>query len=262
MLTEQDFMADIIADGESNTTRLVLADWLEEQGDVDRAEFIRLQCLGADKEREHELLEKNYSLWCLPYASVLKDIIFKRGLIHSGCLISADVKIIPESINILKLHVGLVHVLDLLQFTEDIRTANIKEIHAVIESDYFLVSNRMKGNKKFINIEVLSFNHPKVLRESLIWSVHEGDSQRLFDERPLCKSIKLKTWRSESPPFQFVRLFFYDNFSGRPTNDVDFIDLVLGIPYIIGEAYSVGEFTPERVIASFYRYGMCETYVD
>jgi uncharacterized protein (TIGR02996 family) len=38
------FLQAICAKPEDDTPRLVYADWLEEQGDTDRAEFIRVQC--------------------------------------------------------------------------------------------------------------------------------------------------------------------------------------------------------------------------
>jgi uncharacterized protein (TIGR02996 family) len=38
------FLAAIIADPADDTPRLVFADWLQENGDEDRAEFIRIQC--------------------------------------------------------------------------------------------------------------------------------------------------------------------------------------------------------------------------
>jgi uncharacterized protein (TIGR02996 family) len=38
------FLADIVANPADDTPRLVYADWLDEHGDGDRAEFIRVQC--------------------------------------------------------------------------------------------------------------------------------------------------------------------------------------------------------------------------
>ncbi len=52
------FLAAIAADPESDTPRLVFADWLEERGESRRAEFIRVQCElallepGSEKRRE------------------------------------------------------------------------------------------------------------------------------------------------------------------------------------------------------------------
>lgn len=47
------FLKAICAEPEDDTPRLVYADWLDEQGDADRAEFIRVQCeLAHDPGRE------------------------------------------------------------------------------------------------------------------------------------------------------------------------------------------------------------------
>src|SRR3954462_12824674 len=43
MNTERAFLDDIIASPEDDAPRLIFADWLEDHGDPDRAEFIRLQ---------------------------------------------------------------------------------------------------------------------------------------------------------------------------------------------------------------------------
>ena len=42
--TYQNLLATVLACPEEDGPRLVLADWLEEQGDTERAEFIRVQC--------------------------------------------------------------------------------------------------------------------------------------------------------------------------------------------------------------------------
>ena len=41
---EQSFLAAIYAAPDDDTPRLVFADWLQENGDEPRAEFIRIQC--------------------------------------------------------------------------------------------------------------------------------------------------------------------------------------------------------------------------
>ena len=43
MINETAFLAAIVAAPKDDSLRLVYADWLEERGDTDRAEFIRLQ---------------------------------------------------------------------------------------------------------------------------------------------------------------------------------------------------------------------------
>jgi uncharacterized protein (TIGR02996 family) len=48
-------LAAILEAPDDDAPRLVYADWLEEQGDADRAEFIRLQCRLAQRERDGPL---------------------------------------------------------------------------------------------------------------------------------------------------------------------------------------------------------------
>ena len=43
MTREEAFLADILEHPDEDGPRLVYADWLEDQGDADRAEFIRAQ---------------------------------------------------------------------------------------------------------------------------------------------------------------------------------------------------------------------------
>lgn len=40
----EDFLHAVLAHPDEDAPRLIYADWLEEQGDTDRAEFIRIQC--------------------------------------------------------------------------------------------------------------------------------------------------------------------------------------------------------------------------
>jgi uncharacterized protein (TIGR02996 family) len=74
MATEEELLAAIDANMDDDTPRLAHADWLEANGDPERAEFIRLQVRharmpfdGAEEESAHErryaLLEKNESRW-------------------------------------------------------------------------------------------------------------------------------------------------------------------------------------------------------
>src|SRR5262249_58171476 len=64
------FLRDIIADPDDDGLRLIYADWLDDHGDPERAEFIRVQCrlaqiedLDAERleleDRAEELLAKN-----------------------------------------------------------------------------------------------------------------------------------------------------------------------------------------------------------
>src|SRR6478735_626738 len=77
---EQAFLDDIAAHVEDDAPRLVFADWLEDQGQSHRAEFIRVQCQldalddgdprrEALEERERELLAVHRGEWMRPLPS-------------------------------------------------------------------------------------------------------------------------------------------------------------------------------------------------
>jgi uncharacterized protein (TIGR02996 family) len=60
------FLQDIREHPEDDTPRLVYADWLEDEGDSERAEFIRAQCRRSEVQpaaREAELLTRNEARW-------------------------------------------------------------------------------------------------------------------------------------------------------------------------------------------------------
>ena len=67
MSDESALLAAILAHPDEDTPRLMYADWLEEHGRPERAEFIRLQCdPGADEaaeDRAAELEERNRGKW-------------------------------------------------------------------------------------------------------------------------------------------------------------------------------------------------------
>lgn len=73
-MTHDDFIRAIIGNPDDDAPRLVFADWLEERGESERAEFIRVQIELARlpegdrrrrrlEERERELLEQHTLLW-------------------------------------------------------------------------------------------------------------------------------------------------------------------------------------------------------
>ncbi len=86
------FLREIKDHPEDDTSRLVLADWLEEQGDP-RGEFVRLQverarlpeeeprrkCLAA---RERQLLDEHAAAWVGPWQKAARRWEFQRGLLH------------------------------------------------------------------------------------------------------------------------------------------------------------------------------------
>jgi uncharacterized protein (TIGR02996 family) len=93
MITGDSLLAAIIDSPADDAPRLVYADWLEENGDPDRAEFIRLQIaltnpnLEADRRvslarRERELLAEHADRFAGPFAGKGLHWVFRRGFIH------------------------------------------------------------------------------------------------------------------------------------------------------------------------------------
>jgi uncharacterized protein (TIGR02996 family) len=106
MSLEEGFLADVIANPDDDTPRLVFTDWLEENGDPVRAEFIRLQCRLAQMSQEHsdyealdkrmrELLEEHRYRFLGPLVGLLEGgtstdpdqvLTFRRGFVEKVSL--------------------------------------------------------------------------------------------------------------------------------------------------------------------------------
>jgi uncharacterized protein (TIGR02996 family) len=93
---QQDFLRAIIAAPDDDAPRLVYADWLDENGDPERAEFIRLQCELARgdetdprrerlRSREQQLLRDYQTFWKqqLPELEEVRWEAFGRGFIET-----------------------------------------------------------------------------------------------------------------------------------------------------------------------------------
>src|SRR4051812_40296621 len=87
-------LAAIRAAPEDDAPRLVYADWLDEHGQPERAEFIRVQCElartddPARRRRETELLAEHHDAFAGPLAAPHLRFRFERGFIarfgHAG----------------------------------------------------------------------------------------------------------------------------------------------------------------------------------
>jgi uncharacterized protein (TIGR02996 family) len=89
-------LADVKEAPEDDTRRLILADWLEEHGESERAELLRLQC-AADRlpyndphkeqleQRQEELLTSQRAVWLGPLRKRGLRYSFKRRLLHVYC---------------------------------------------------------------------------------------------------------------------------------------------------------------------------------
>lgn len=100
MSAEADLLAAVLADPADDAPRLVLADFLDEAGDADRAEFVRLQvrlarltdeldgCLArsprhaAAFQRERELLEAHGERWRAHLPRWPRRVEFRRGFVE------------------------------------------------------------------------------------------------------------------------------------------------------------------------------------
>jgi uncharacterized protein (TIGR02996 family) len=95
MRLEEAFLADVIEHPDDDVPRLVFADWLDDQGEAERAELIRVQVelarLPADDPRrtalqwrEADLLGRNLQRWMAPVADCsVSSPDFRRGFIEA-----------------------------------------------------------------------------------------------------------------------------------------------------------------------------------
>jgi uncharacterized protein (TIGR02996 family) len=91
MTHEEAFLQDIAAHPDDDAPRLICADWIEEHGDPERAELIRVQCelarLGSWelvrqiqlRRRERELLATRGKEWSKPLRAYSSNFDFRRG---------------------------------------------------------------------------------------------------------------------------------------------------------------------------------------
>jgi uncharacterized protein (TIGR02996 family) len=97
MNTEQDFLQAVCAEPDDDGPRLVFADWLEDNGQPERAEFIRSQCRRAKMDewddgyeglagREQELLEKDGKAWGKEALKFTKRVEWRRGFVDGMTL--------------------------------------------------------------------------------------------------------------------------------------------------------------------------------
>jgi uncharacterized protein (TIGR02996 family) len=94
---ESAFLEAILADPDDDSPRLIYADWLDERGDADRAEFIRVQCAlhaapaddprrPAWRDREAALLTAHEAGWLGPLRGQFYLWAFRRGFLEEVTL--------------------------------------------------------------------------------------------------------------------------------------------------------------------------------
>jgi type IV pilus assembly protein PilB len=97
MTTDDAFLQEIVEHPDEDRPRLVYADWLEEHGDPDRADFIRVQCLLAKlpeedptrpelEAHEQRLLEAHADAWLGPLRHVATRWAFRRGFLAEAAV--------------------------------------------------------------------------------------------------------------------------------------------------------------------------------
>src|SRR3954454_3163332 len=95
------FLADVVERPDDDTPRLVFADWLDDNGQGERAEFIRVQIERARlpkwdgaqvrlRAREAALLARNGAAWraALPKCEGVQWGGFRRGFVAEASLVS------------------------------------------------------------------------------------------------------------------------------------------------------------------------------
>ena len=97
-MTEREaLMRNVIERPDDDLPRLVLADWLDEHDEPERAEFIRVQCevaKAADSRpdlvaREKELLTEHGHLWAEEFGGQIDHFVYRRGFIEQ-CEMSVE----------------------------------------------------------------------------------------------------------------------------------------------------------------------------
>jgi uncharacterized protein (TIGR02996 family) len=87
------FLHAVTAAPDDDLPRLIFADWLDEHGDADRAEFIRLQCADsespADIRRISALETKNRAAWVGALPGGVFQIEFRRGFVEHAIMPAA-----------------------------------------------------------------------------------------------------------------------------------------------------------------------------
>jgi uncharacterized protein (TIGR02996 family) len=139
---EQAFFEDIVAHSPDDAPRLVYADWLDDHGQSDRAEFIRVQCelarLAEDDPRharlalrEHELRQAHGKAWAEPLRGAADEWVYERGFVERASIDTCWDGGLPQRLDQLfarapvrALHLELDSLAGLLQASRHLRRVN------------------------------------------------------------------------------------------------------------------------------------------
>ena len=90
-MAHEAFLRAILDSADDDAPRLIYADWLDDQGHAERAEFIRIQCALAGPDvngrrrefemRELELLALRQQEWAAPVRGLVDGYTFRRGFV-------------------------------------------------------------------------------------------------------------------------------------------------------------------------------------
>lgn len=91
MSIESGLIADIIENPDDDRLRLIYADWLEDGGHHERAEFIRLDLAKErggplapeDRERRRKLYQEHHQRWSSDIDRLVRRRVYRRGLVES-----------------------------------------------------------------------------------------------------------------------------------------------------------------------------------
>jgi uncharacterized protein (TIGR02996 family) len=124
MAAHDGFLREIVEHPDDDTPRLVYADWLDDHGDPDRAEFIRLQIDLARKpktdpnrevwqKRERELLDVHAWEWAADVGGRVTEWVFRRGFLYK---VQTSLETSAEEIRELLRLAPIRHIRDINQF--------------------------------------------------------------------------------------------------------------------------------------------------
>ncbi len=200
-MSHEAFLAEIIANPDDDTPRLIYADWLEDQGDH-RAEFIRIQCEHASLplndprgdallERENQLLNLYGREWSKQIQKYSQFVVFNRGFVETVTMRLSDavdrlgriLKLTPlRGVHLIQISKGRMSDLAQSELLTHLRkfdfsgsVLNFQVIHEFAASPYLM------------NIEALDFSKAVLSRQSAILAL--GHSPTLTSLKQLNLSM-------------------------------------------------------------------------
>jgi uncharacterized protein (TIGR02996 family) len=205
----------VIADPDNDTPRLAYADWLEAEGDADRAAFIRVQCMLERlpiedpqhvvlRQRETELLSQYGYRWAEEFGDQISVWVYRRGFIErvEMCLETS-----AEQIRVVLDRAPIRHIRDVSQLDDLTGVVEVLpglarltglEFWGLYAFDDRLLA-RMLGAPELANLHTLILHHDRngnLAKESVL--VEALMSPLRANLRELAVNVD-GTWRGPSP---------------------------------------------------------------